>query len=294
MAISIDSHDNIYCGGEIYTGNHDLLLLKYNSTGDLQWELTWGDPNEMESAHGIAIDSNDNIYLQGIRWHTEMIMTSPGHYESRPFNNILLVKFNKSGDYQWDTLWDGGLDERCFSMTIDSTDNILMGAYTNSYGEGNYDMLLLKYDNLGNLILNTTWGGAKDDICYAIAKDRFNNVYLGGYTTSFGAQGKDLCLVKFSQGFKTNISFSVKVQHELLGSESKIQFKFSNFINVKSGNVLYFEIPNTGTYYSINLPISPTPIDLDIDVPVDLAKFQIKTSANAKAYDLNLDIYSNR
>ena len=290
-AIAIDSEDNIYCGGEVYyIESYDMLLLKYNSSGDLQWDLNWGDPNEMEGCYGVAIDSNDNIYIQGIRWLSEMTEITPNHYRNIFYSNILLVKFNKSGDYQWDTLWDGGLDERCFSMTIDSTDNILMGAYTNSYGEGNYDMVLLKYNSLGNLIINTTWGGAKDDICYAVAKDRFNNVYLGGYTQNFGVERKDVCLVKFSQGFKTDITFSVKDQHFLL-DESKIQFKFSDFTNFESGNVLYFKTHLQDTYYFINLPISLTPIDLEVDVPIDLSKFQSETYTDGVQYNLTFEIY---
>ena len=58
----------------------DVLLLKYNSTGDFQWNYIW-DGGKTESSTDIIIDSSGAIYILGM--HSPVL--SP--------KNVLLMKF---------------------------------------------------------------------------------------------------------------------------------------------------------------------------------------------------------
>ncbi len=44
---------------------------------------------------------------------------------------------------------------------------------------------------------NQTWGGNLNDECFDLTNDSLGNLYLVGYTKSFGDGGSDICLVKF-------------------------------------------------------------------------------------------------
>jgi len=46
------------------TGNYDALLLKFNSTGGLVWQKTWGGRGS-DSGYGVAVDPAGNIYITG-------------------------------------------------------------------------------------------------------------------------------------------------------------------------------------------------------------------------------------
>ncbi|MFX1504280.1 MAG: SBBP repeat-containing protein, partial [Promethearchaeota archaeon] len=88
--VAIDSLDNIYLTGATSKGEGDLniVLVKYNSAGALQWNHTWGGIYEDESS-GIAIDSSNNIYVSGTTKNFGAV-----NYD------MLLLKFNKVEDGQ--------------------------------------------------------------------------------------------------------------------------------------------------------------------------------------------------
>jgi uncharacterized delta-60 repeat protein len=187
--IALGSLDNIYiCGFTTSFGKvfGDMVLVKFNSSGDLQWNTTWGG-TDYEFGREITLDSSENIYISG---STE----SFGSGEA----DIALVKFNSSGDLQWNTTWGGSDYESGTDIALDSSENIYLSGYTKSFGAGGKDIVLLKFNSSGDLQWNTTWGGSGDDSGDSIVIDPINDIYLGGNTESFGAGGFDVVLVKFN------------------------------------------------------------------------------------------------
>jgi len=186
--LAIDSFDYIYLAGSTRNfgaGNDDFFLVKLDSLGVQQWNLTWGGI-EYDICNAIVLDSLNNIYLAG---RTNSF--GEGGYD------ICLVKFDSLGVQQWNLTW-GGIDyESCSTITLDILNNIYLGGYTNSFGIGNEDVCLVKFDSLGVQQWNLTWGGIDDERCNAIALDSLSNIYLAGRTNSFGEGGYNMCLIKF-------------------------------------------------------------------------------------------------
>jgi len=183
----LDSSDNIYLvGGTIGNiGKLDFCLIKYDSSGVQLWNRTWGgDKNDFGLA--ITIDSSDNVYLAG---YTQSFGTGD--------TDISLVKYNSLGVFQWERIWNGTQGETCYGITIDSSDNIYLTGYTSSFGAGESDVCLIKYNNLGELQWNKTWGGNKDDFGHKLVLDASNNIYLAGRTESYGLGDDDIYLLKF-------------------------------------------------------------------------------------------------
>lgn len=61
------SLDNVYIMGETNSfgeGVTDLFLVKYDSSGVKQWNITWGGTN-LESGFEVAVDSSNNVYIVG-------------------------------------------------------------------------------------------------------------------------------------------------------------------------------------------------------------------------------------
>ncbi|MFX1378895.1 MAG: SBBP repeat-containing protein [Promethearchaeota archaeon] len=186
--IALDSSNNIYLGGIFEmisdSGSYSTLcLVKYDNTGIYQWNKTIGS-----SYRGgvITIDSFDNIFLAGEIYN-----------QNSSTHDFILVKYDPSGNYQWNKTWDSGNNDVCYTIALDSLENIYL-AGSSMTGPNNEDFCLIKYDNLGNYQWNRTWGGPSNEICWAIAIDSSDSIYLAGYTQSYGAGSSDMCLVSFN------------------------------------------------------------------------------------------------
>jgi len=150
----------------------------------LEWEETWSGGND-DFGYGVAIDSFDNIYIVG---KTGTL----GDWD------MVLAKYNSSGVQQWNRTWGGDQDDLGCGLVIDSSDNIYIVGRTSSFGAGNKDIVLVKYNSLGELQWYKTWGGSGNDYGGGIAVDSSDNIYIVGITSSIGMGSYDIVLVKYS------------------------------------------------------------------------------------------------
>ena len=68
-AVTVDDSGNVYAGGHTeaapsYT-NHGFLIAKYNTSGEIQWQRTFGS-NTFERLEAITTDKFGNIYATGL------------------------------------------------------------------------------------------------------------------------------------------------------------------------------------------------------------------------------------
>ena len=65
--LAVDSTGNVYLVGETQNwgaGEFDALIMKFDPSGTLLWERTWGGKN-FERAYAAAVDSAGNLYVGG-------------------------------------------------------------------------------------------------------------------------------------------------------------------------------------------------------------------------------------
>lgn len=94
--------------------------------------------------------------------------------------------------------YGGSGDDYCFS-SIQCTDKgfVLVG-YTDSYGAGGNDFMVIKTDSLGNTLWSKTFGGNKDDEAYSVKQTTDGGYIVAGYSKSFGAINYNAYLVKLN------------------------------------------------------------------------------------------------
>tara|TARA_Y100000004_G_scaffold153380_1_gene177048 strand:- start:3086 stop:4432 length:1347 start_codon:yes stop_codon:yes gene_type:complete len=170
--IAIDSSDNVYISGQtnnIGAGDYDLVIAKYNSSLQIQWQRILGDSVKEESTkHGIAVDSSGNVYVTGYS-------ATSGNTTS-----LIVAKYNTSGSIQWQiSLSTTNKAALGNSIEVDNSGNVYVGGSTNNTSSGQgYDILIAKLaTSNGALIWQRTFGessseGAedifvKDNVVYA-------------------------------------------------------------------------------------------------------------------------------
>ncbi|MFX0134867.1 MAG: kelch repeat-containing protein [Candidatus Hodarchaeota archaeon] len=174
--IAVDSLGNIYVTGVTTSygvENGALLLLKYNSTGDLQWNQTW-DSSYGESGCGIDIDkTTGEIYVVGSVSH-----------ELSDNSSAILLKYDSDKNKIWERIWDSGSNETGEGVKVDSNGDICITG--NIYAQTNErDLFLAKYNNLGDQIWNSTLDFYFDLLPWDIDIDDDDNIYIAGSARLF-------------------------------------------------------------------------------------------------------------
>ena len=115
-------------------------------------------------------------------------------------HDLLLVKWNiTDGNQLWNRTWGGTSQDIGYSVWGDGTGNIYTSGDTMSFGAGDWDMMLVKWDEAGNQLWNRTWGGPYYDYSINSIWCNSTSIYLCGDTTSYGAGGHDAVLVKWNK-----------------------------------------------------------------------------------------------
>ncbi len=131
------------------------------------------------------VDEADNIVLTGK-------ITSSGNVDA------IVMKLNGDGTQLWNTTWGGSSSDEGRSIVLDASGGIFILGNTRSFGNGSTDFALLKFNSTGGLQWQRIWGGTDIDTAYILVYDSLFDLFLIGYTESYGTAGKDACIVKYT------------------------------------------------------------------------------------------------
>jgi uncharacterized delta-60 repeat protein len=93
----------------------------------------------------------------------------------------------------------GSNDDFAYSIIQSSDGGYVVAGYTNSFG-GSYDFYVVKLDSSGSVAWTKTIGGSGDDQANSVVQSSDGSYVVAGYTTSFGAGGADMYVVKLGSG----------------------------------------------------------------------------------------------
>ena len=187
--IALDKQGNIYVIGQTLSftaGRSDIFIAKFDSGGGLSWDRRLGG-SEYEYYGGITLDEHENIYIVGT---TESYGVGG--------EDVFVAKLSPSGTLQWSLTWGtAGTADWGRGIVIDKRGNLYVVGKVSIGPLGNYDVFILKLDSDGNLIWSKIWGGSKGDDGRDIGVDKFGNIYVTGWTYSFG-KGREGFLLRLN------------------------------------------------------------------------------------------------
>jgi hypothetical protein len=179
QGVAVASDGSVYVTGETRsfgTGDGDAFLLKYNASGVLQWQRTYGtasdDLNSGEEAGidvAVAPDGSGVLVL--------------GNYRD---GNIFLAKFSTTGGLLWDLTWGATpvAQESASALAVASNGTIYVTGITSSFDVGQGDVFLLSFTSSGALTWQRTWGGEFFDAARGVAVATDGGIFISGDTAN--------------------------------------------------------------------------------------------------------------
>lgn len=110
--------------------------------------------------------------------------------------DVFLIKTDSVGMQEWTMTYGGSNSEWGYSVVQLADSGYAIGGYTNSSGNGGYDMYLIRTDKNGAALWSKTYGGAGWDLAYGMQHTTDGGFVLAGTTYSYGAGNADVYIVK--------------------------------------------------------------------------------------------------
>lgn len=253
-------------------GNSDAYIVKFDHSGNRLWSTYYGGPGG-EGGNSITTDAAGNIYCAG-GTNSSAAIASAGAFQTTlsGTSDTYLVKFDAAGNRIWATYYGGPVTENAYGVLTDASGVYVAGTtgsssgfasngFQNTYGGGQGDAFLLKFDTAGNRLWATYYGGPANDYALSIAKDAAGNIFISGdsYSSSgiaaggfqnnlnglenefiakFDSSGNRLCATYFGQSHDEDGHIAVDISGNVYlagGTLSTTGMSFNGFQNTFGG-----------------------------------------------------------
>jgi uncharacterized delta-60 repeat protein len=193
VSIGLDDSSNVYVAG-IYrnaSAINQMIAMKYNSSGDLQWTATFDTGGYDMQVAGMAVSKKGNVYLCGNAF--------------RPYalnHDIIIRKYNRDGEKTREVTWNGNgatlVEDSPKSIEIDEDENVYVIA-DGEYAGHARDFYTVKFDST---LVDSIWArrynapANSEDFPLALHVDASHNVYVTGKSMGSGTY-YDFATVKY-------------------------------------------------------------------------------------------------
>lgn len=213
QVIARTNDNQIIVGGHTRSfgaGSSEILLLKVNDNGEIQWQKTYGTYDD--DAIASVMQTDDGGYLVG-GW--SYIGKGKSH-------EALVFKTNSNGDLIWRNYYGTQNYEGVRDITRTNDGNYLFVGLTSSE-ETQFDIWVVKFDSNGKVIWQKAFAGAGNENPVNILN--FQDKYIiVGTSDSFGDGTKDVVLLAINDDGELLWAYNFPDDYEITLMNS-IKFK---------------------------------------------------------------------
>ncbi len=165
-------------------GTYDFWVIKISESGDLVWEKSFGG-SQIDEARAIVKTNDGNYIIAGdTRSSDNDVSLNKGAAD------LWFIKISPSGNLIWERTIGGSSFDVARAIKKSQNNGFLLSGSSRSSdmdvseNKGQNDAWVLKTDNNGNLLWETTVGGSNIDFSYDVAELINGSVIAVGDTAS--------------------------------------------------------------------------------------------------------------
>ena len=162
----------------------NVYLVKTDSLGDTLWTRTFGGTSNDEGWF-VRQTSDGGYIIAG--WTVSFGADN---------TDVYLVKTSAQGDTLWSRTYGGTSNDVSFSVQQTCDGGYIVAGTTSSFGAGNGDVYLIKTDASGDTLWTRTYGDTSGEEGHFVQQTTDSGYIIAGMTSSFGAGGADVYLIK--------------------------------------------------------------------------------------------------
>jgi len=216
----------------------DVYLIKTDGNGDSLWTKTFG---ETGGFFGQSVQqTTDGGYI---------ITGSKNLWQGGTDKDVYLIKTDSNGDSLWTKTFGGTNFDDGYSVQQTQDGGYIITGCTYSFGNGGFDVYLIKTDGNGVEQWSKTFGGSLQDWGYSVQQTTDGGYIITGYTdvdsSSFGNGNYDVYLIKTDGNGNVSSTFNIPISNPNRKLQ-KIVDILGRDINPEK-NKPFIEIYNDGT-----------------------------------------------
>lgn len=229
-------------------GAFDAMVARFNPLLTARLFSTYLGGADSDYAYRIAVRPDGHVILGGETFSTNFPVT-PGAFQATNASRLdgfLTALAPDLTGLAWSTYYGGGGDDTVWSLAADAQNRVLAALATGSTNiagvatnaiqprnGGGLDVLLARFTPGGQVEQATYYGGAAEEVPYALALDAAGNAYVGGRTRSLNfAVSTNAAQVVYggdrTDGFVFKVSFEPELAARLAGGGLEVSWPAPN------------------------------------------------------------------
>jgi hypothetical protein len=151
----------------------DLLLVKTDASGNMEWSRTYGGDSYDKSC-SLVVASDGGYAIAGSTWFIDY--SDGGQWD------FWLIKTDALGNVQWSKTYGGAKSDEARSLVATSDGGYAIAGETSSFGAGLTDAWLVRTDASGNMAWNKTYGGTGIEMPFSLVTTPDGGYAITGHT----------------------------------------------------------------------------------------------------------------
>jgi len=224
----VDQSGNIYVTGRAwqYTATYDFVTVKYAPDGTQLWLDTFDQNGGFHTPTGMDLDQTGNVFITG----------------GGQSGGLITVMYNNKGVRQWVREHSGSAGS---NIKADNYGGIFItGSYYDFNSGTSNDIMLLKYDLLGNLVWQRFYDFGNSEYGKLVNIDSHSNIIISGFGAMQGEFPGWLTVKVDPSGnllwfkrFKVNPAWEEFPNFTLIGPQNEIYV--TGNVGVSTGGTTY-------------------------------------------------------